>query len=70
MTWIENKNQPANLVFAYFEEPDKTGHKKGVGSKEIKNQIVRVDNTVKYVYNLIIHDVNLITLQYLKTIDI
>lgn len=51
MTWIENKNQPANLVFAYFEEPDKTSHRKGVNSQEMKNQIVRVDNTVKYVYN-------------------
>jgi len=70
MTWIENKNQPANLVFAYFEEPDKTGHKKGVGSQEIKNQIVRVDNTVKYVCDLTIHNFNIIVLQYLKTIDI
>ncbi|XP_060868387.1 ectonucleotide pyrophosphatase/phosphodiesterase family member 5-like [Metopolophium dirhodum] len=49
MSWIEDKNQPANLVFAYFEEPDRTGHKKGVGSQEIKNQIVRVDDTVKYI---------------------
>ncbi|KAL4121158.1 hypothetical protein QTP88_013723 [Uroleucon formosanum] len=48
MSWIEDENQPANLVFAYFEEPDKTSHRKGVNSQEIKNQIVRVDNTVKY----------------------
>jgi len=61
MSWIENENQPANLVFAYFEEPDRTGHKKGVGSQEINNQIVRVDDTVKYVYDLTIHYFNLKT---------
>jgi len=54
MSWIEDKNQPANLVYAYFEEPDKSGHKKGVGSQEIKNQIIRVDDTVKYIYDLYI----------------
>lgn len=47
MSWIKDENQPANLVFAYFEEPDKTGHLTGVGTQEIKNQIVRVDSTVK-----------------------
>lgn len=47
MSWIKDENQPANLVFAYFEEPDKTGHLTGVGTQEIKNQIVRADSTVK-----------------------
>lgn len=50
MTWIENENRPANLVLAYFEEPDKTGHKKGINSQEIKHQIARVEDTVKYIY--------------------
>lgn len=52
MSWIKNETQPANLVLAYFEEPDSTGHAKGVGSQEVKNQIVRVDVTVKYVLNV------------------
>lgn len=47
MSWIKNEKQPANLVLAYFEEPDSTGHAKGVGSQEIKDQIVRADVTVK-----------------------
>jgi len=55
ISWIEDEYQPANLVFAYFEEPDRTGHKKGVGSQEIKNQIVRVDDTFKYIYDLTIY---------------
>lgn len=48
MSWIKDEKQPANLIFAYFEEPDSTGHIKGTGSQEIKNQIVRADVTVKY----------------------
>lgn len=47
MSWIKNEKQPANLVLAYFEEPDSTSHIKGVGSQEVKNQIVRADVTVK-----------------------
>ncbi|XP_050055875.1 ectonucleotide pyrophosphatase/phosphodiesterase family member 5-like [Aphis gossypii] len=53
MTWIENENRPANLVLAYFEEPDKTGHKKGINSQEIKHQIARVEDTVKYMLSQI-----------------
>lgn len=48
ISWIKDDEKPANLVFAYFEEPDKTGHVFGVGSHEIQNKIVRVDVTVKY----------------------
>jgi len=48
MSWIKDKNKPANLVYAYFEEPDNTSHLKGVGSQELKNQIVRADITLKY----------------------
>lgn len=47
ISWINDENRPANLVFGYFEEPDKTGHVYGVASQEIENQIVRVDVTVK-----------------------
>lgn len=48
ISWIKDEKQPANLIFAYFEEPDSTGHWTGIKSQEIKNQIVRVDTTVKY----------------------
>lgn len=47
VSWIKDEKHPANLVFMYFEEPDSTGHVKGVGSQEIKNQIVRADVTLK-----------------------
>jgi len=48
MSWIKDEKRPANLVFAYFEEPDNTGHINGVKSQEIKNQIVKADNSIKY----------------------
>lgn len=48
ISWIKDEKQPANLVFAYFEEPDSTAHLKGIESQDTKNQIVRVDTTVKY----------------------
>lgn len=48
ISWIKDEEKPANLVFAYFEEPDNTGHVFGVESNQIKKQVVRVDVTVKY----------------------
>lgn len=48
MSWITDETRPANLIFAYFEEPDTAGHQYGIESQETKNQIVRVDATVKY----------------------
>jgi len=48
MSWIKDKNKPANLVYAYFEEPDNTAHLKGVNAQETTNQIVRADATLKY----------------------
>lgn len=47
ISWIKDKKHPANLVLAYFEEPDSTGHVTGVESQKMKNQIVRVDTIVK-----------------------
>lgn len=46
MSWIKDEKQPANLVLAYFEEPDRTSHMV-IGSHEVQNQILRVDNAVK-----------------------
>jgi len=48
MSWIKDENKPANLVYAYFDEPDSTAHLKGIDSQETKNQIVRADVTLKY----------------------
>lgn len=52
MSWITDKKQPANLVLAYFEEPDNTSHFKGGMSQETRNQIVKADNTIKYIYKI------------------
>ncbi|CAI6352086.1 unnamed protein product [Macrosiphum euphorbiae] len=56
MSWIKDKNKPANLVYAYFEEPDHTAHLKGSDSQETKNQIVRADATLKYILDQIKHE--------------
>jgi len=48
ISWFKNDEKPANLVMAYFEEPDSTGHVKGVESQEVTDQVVRVDVIVKY----------------------
>lgn len=48
MSWITDEERPANLIFAYFEEPDKTAHRTGIESKDIKDQIINTDNAVKY----------------------
>ncbi|KAL5243488.1 hypothetical protein ACI65C_010898 [Semiaphis heraclei] len=56
MSWIKDKNKPANLVYAYFEEPDNTSHLKGVNAQETINQIVRADATLKYILDQIKHE--------------
>lgn len=48
ISWIKDEKRPANLVLAYFEEPDNTGHVTGDSSQEIRNQIVKTDVTIKY----------------------
>lgn len=46
MSWIKDEKRPANLILAYFEEPDRTSHMV-IGSHEVQDQISRVDATVK-----------------------
>ncbi|XP_022180021.1 ectonucleotide pyrophosphatase/phosphodiesterase family member 5-like isoform X2 [Myzus persicae] len=53
MSWIKDKNKPANLVYAYFDEPDHIAHLKGIYSQETTNQIVRADVTLKYILDQI-----------------
>ncbi|XP_025204876.1 ectonucleotide pyrophosphatase/phosphodiesterase family member 5-like [Melanaphis sacchari] len=48
MSWIKDENKPANLIYAYFDEPDKIGHLKGIYSKEIQDRIVEVDVALRY----------------------
>lgn len=48
ISWIKDEKQPANLVLAYFEEPDNVGHVTGDSSQEIRNNIIKADDTIKY----------------------
>ncbi|XP_008182049.1 ectonucleotide pyrophosphatase/phosphodiesterase family member 5 isoform X2 [Acyrthosiphon pisum] len=56
MSWIKDEKKPANLVYAYFEEPDHTAHLKASDSQETINQIVRADATLKYILDQIKHE--------------
>lgn len=47
ISWITDEKKPANLVLAYFDEPDHTNHMKGVESQHTKNKIVQTDDTVR-----------------------
>lgn len=48
ISWIKDDKKPANLVFAYFQEPDHTGHINGIKSQETGKQISQADSTIKY----------------------
>jgi len=48
ISWIKDETKPANLVYAYFDEPDKTAHNVGGNKEVLEKQIKKVDITVKY----------------------
>ncbi|KAJ9598240.1 hypothetical protein L9F63_011061, partial [Diploptera punctata] len=48
VSWIMDPETPANLVFLYFEEPDKTAHVYGPESQQVANAISKVDNVTGY----------------------
>ncbi|XP_021925441.1 bis(5'-adenosyl)-triphosphatase enpp4-like isoform X2 [Zootermopsis nevadensis] len=48
LSWILHPQTPANLVFLYFEEPDKTAHVYGPESQEVQEVIVKVDDVTGY----------------------
>ncbi|KAF5296168.1 hypothetical protein FQA39_LY12622 [Lamprigera yunnana] len=66
-SWIEDPNKPANLVMAYFEEPDAHGHAFGPKSQQVHDMIQKLDNISMYlheqlVYKNLVHKVNVIHL--------
>lgn len=43
--WVKDKNRPANLIMAYFE--DSPSHDKTIRHEEAENHIKKVDDTIK-----------------------
>jgi len=48
INWLTNETHPANLVFMYFEEPDKQGHSYGPDSSQVKEAIENLDAMTAY----------------------
>jgi predicted AlkP superfamily pyrophosphatase or phosphodiesterase len=46
--WMSDATEPANCVFAYFDEPDTTAHEFGPFSDEVFAMVSKADNTTKY----------------------
>jgi ectonucleotide pyrophosphatase/phosphodiesterase family protein 5 len=46
--WITDENEPCNLVFMYFEEPDEIAHGFGPESEQVTEFIQRLDNITGY----------------------
>ncbi|CAL8076200.1 unnamed protein product [Orchesella dallaii] len=49
--WITDQNEPINLLYLYFEEPDEVAHAFGPESNEVTKYIQIVDNTTGYLIN-------------------
>jgi hypothetical protein len=67
MSWLTDEVRPANLVMAYFNEPDSTAHKFGPFSPEVRQKIVQADRIVQYLLdqlqsNHLLTETNLIVL--------
>ncbi|XP_069680355.1 bis(5'-adenosyl)-triphosphatase enpp4-like isoform X2 [Periplaneta americana] len=48
LSWIEHPETPANLVFLYYEEPDKTAHVYGPESPQVRDVLAKIDNLTGY----------------------
>ncbi|XP_067009278.2 ectonucleotide pyrophosphatase/phosphodiesterase family member 5 [Anabrus simplex] len=51
MNWFTHPQTAANLVFMYFEDPDRHSHVFGPESPQVTEQIRRVDNITRYIYD-------------------
>lgn len=49
--WLTREKDPANLAIIYFNQPDDTAHFHGPFSPEVREQVIRADNIVKYLVN-------------------
>lgn len=46
ISWLTDKLHPANVVFAYFQEPDSTAHNFGPFSTQVMQQVKKLDDLV------------------------
>ena len=63
----KSENERPELIMAYMNEPDKSGHKYGPHSVQTRQAVMKVDSLIKYLYEGIqflglANDVNLIVL--------
>lgn len=48
ISWINDREKPANLVMVYFEEPDQHGHAFGPNSPVVYDLLRKLDNVTGY----------------------
>lgn len=51
MSWITNRDTPANLIFFYVEEPDLIAHRYSTQSKRYRSTISRLDDLTRYIHD-------------------
>lgn len=51
ISWITNKDKPANAVFLYHNEPDSRGHSFGADGPEMIEEIKKVDERIAHLIN-------------------
>ncbi|XP_074601239.1 bis(5'-adenosyl)-triphosphatase ENPP4-like [Brevipalpus obovatus] len=51
INWLTREKDPANLAIIYFNQPDYTAHFYGPFSQQVREQVIRADNIVKYLVN-------------------
>lgn len=48
ISWLTNKEHPANCIFMYIDQPDDTSHSWGPFSTQTYEQVSKIDKTVGY----------------------
>lgn len=51
MEWFTDSTRPANLVLAYFNEPDSSAHRNGPFSSQVQEALKKIDNIVGYLFD-------------------
>lgn len=67
ISWLSDPKRPANLVLAYFDEPDTQSHLTGPFSSQVMHQVRNLDSVVGYLIMKLkqlklYHEINLIIL--------
>lgn len=67
ISWLSDKNNPANLVLAYFDQPDTQAHLTGPFSSQVMQEVRNIDTVVGFLVKKLkqlklYHEINLIIL--------